>query len=266
MAQVKDIYNYIDSIAPFATQLDFDNAGLLVGRASGEVTRVLVALDITKAVIDEAAAMGAQLIVAHHPVIFHPIKSVTDGDTTGEKVLLLAEGGIAAICAHTNLDAAQGGINDLLAQRLGLEEIGQLHQDGVDEQGRAYGIGRVGVLNTNCPMETAAFAAVVKETLGAASVRYTDAGKPVCRVAVGGGSCGSMLADVIAAGCDTFVTADVKYDVFLEAKELGVNLLDAGHFATENVVVEPLAQGLKQAFPTLEVQISKAHSEVFMGI
>ena len=266
MARVKDIYEYINTVAPFATQLDFDNAGLLVGRWDAEVTRVLAALDVTKAVIAEAVDVGAQLIVAHHPVMFQPLKSVTDGDTTGEKVLLLAEHGIAAICAHTNLDAAQGGVNDLLARRLELCEIGPLHQDGVDGQGRPYGIGRIGVRKTRDRMDAADFARKVKEWLHAADVRCMDAGKPVCRVAVGGGSCGSMLADVLAAGCDTFVTADVKYDVFLEAKELGINLLDAGHFATENVVVEPLARGLQAAFPQLEVQVSRVHKEVFVGI
>ncbi|MBE6973529.1 MAG: Nif3-like dinuclear metal center hexameric protein [Ruminococcaceae bacterium] len=266
MAQVKDIYQYIDSIAPFATQLDFDNAGLLVGRADAAVATVLVALDITADVIREAVDMGAQLIVAHHPVIFHPLKSITDGDTTGEKALLLAEHRIAAICAHTNLDAAQDGVNDLLAQRLGLNEIEQLHQDGVDGQGRAYGIGRVGVLDANTPMDVASFAAKVKADLNAVNVRYMDTGKPVCKVAVGGGSCGSMLADTLAAGCDTFVTADVKYDVFLEAKALGINLLDAGHFATENVVVVPLADRVRKAFPQLNVVVSKVHREVFASI
>lgn len=266
MAQVKDIYQYIDSIAPFATQLDFDNAGLLVGRADAAVAAVLVTLDITADVIREAVDMGAQLIVAHHPVIFHPLKSITDGDTTGEKVLLLAEHRIAAICAHTNLDAAQDGVNDLLAQRLGLTEIEQLHQDGVDGQGRAYGIGRVGVLDANTPMDAASFAAKVKTDLNAANVRYMDAGKPVCKVAVGGGSCGSMLGDSVAAGCDTFVTADVKYDVFLEAKALGINLLDAGHFATENVVVEQLANRVRKAFPELSVTVSRAHTEIFASI
>lgn len=266
MAQVKDFYGHINSIAPFDTQMDFDNAGLLVGRADAAVDKVLVALDITQEVIREAVELGAQLIVAHHPVIFHPLKSVTDGDTTGEKVLLLAENHIAAICAHTNLDAAQGGVNDLLARQLGLAHLEQLHQDGVDAQGRAYGIGRVGLLDTTVPPDVAAFAQKVKQALNASGVRYADAGKPVCRVAVGGGSCGSMLGDTVAAGCDTFVTADVKYDVFLEAKELGINLLDAGHFATENVVVEPLAHKLRAAFPEVDVLVSGVHKEVFESI
>ena len=266
MAQVKDIYDHINAMAPFAIQLDFDNAGLLVGRKTAEVNTVLVALDITEDVITEAVDLGAQLIVAHHPVIFSPLKAVTDGSPTGERVLSLAERGIAAICAHTNLDAAQGGVNDLLAQALGLTEPEPLHQDGTDGQGRPYGIGRVGVLNPPEPLNAPAFARFVKETLNAACVRCLDAGVPVRRVAVGGGSCGSMLRDAVAAGCDTFVTSDVKYDVFLDAKELGINLLDAGHFATENVVTEPLANSLKTAFPELTVQVSRVHREFFVSI
>ena len=136
MAQVKDIYQFIDKLAPFSIQENFDNAGFLVGRTTRDVSRVLVALDITVPVILEAEQVGAELIVAHHPVIFYPLKGVTDTDPAQERVLLLAEKGIAAICAHTNLDAAAEGVNDLLAQALELDQIGQRAQAGVDEQGR----------------------------------------------------------------------------------------------------------------------------------
>lgn len=265
MATVRDFYNAIDAWAPFVTQEGFDNAGFLVGRGSAEVKKVLVALDITKFVIEEAAAMGAQLIVAHHPVIFGSITSVTDGDVTGEKVLLLAERGIAAICAHTNLDAAQGGVNCCLAKTLELTGIGQLHQEGVDEQGRPYGIGRVGLAHAS-GLSVEEYARFVKEKLGAASVRFVDCGKPVTKVAVGGGSCGSMLSDAIAQGCDTFVTADVKHDQYLQANTLGVNLMDAGHYATENVITAPMADYLREKFPNVEVLISKCHKEPYSGV
>ena len=264
MATIKDIYQYIDSLAPFETQMDFDNAGLLVGRECANVETVLVSLDITTPVIREAVSMGAQLIVAHHPVIFNPIKRVSDADMTGEKVLMLAENRIGAICAHTNLDAAQGGVNELLAKKLGLDDLVHLHPDGEDREGRTYGIGRVGSLAT--PLDTKVFAEMVKRKLNAAGVRYMDVGKPVCRVAVGGGSCGSMLRDAVAAGCDTFVTADVKYDVFLAAKERGINLLDAGHFATEDIVTQPLVDLIQAAFPQISVTKSLVHKEVFASI
>lgn len=263
MATVRDIFVQMDQWAPFETQMDFDNAGFLVGRGEREVRKILVSLDITEQVADEAAEWGADLIVAHHPVIFHPVKRLTDETPTGRTLLALAERGIAAICAHTNLDAAQGGVNVCLAQALELTDLEQLHQDGVDRSGQPYGIGRVGNVSANSGMSAGEYAAFVKEKLHAAGVRFADGGKPVRRVAVGGGSCGSMLADAAAAGCDTFVTADVKYDQFLEAKALGITLMDAGHYATENVVCPKIVQYLSLKFPGIPVKISQTHQEAY---
>lgn len=185
MATVREIYQYLDGLAPFSLQMEFDNAGFLVGRGERAVSKILVSLDITEEVAEEAAELGAELIVSHHPVIFRPAKSVTDGDPDGRVLLALAEHRIAAICAHTNLDSVAGGVNDALAQKLGLVQIEQLHQDGVDGSGRPYGIGRVGS-TTGAPMYAPAFAAFVKEALGANGVRYVDARRPVRRVARGG--------------------------------------------------------------------------------
>lgn len=265
MATVKEIYRYLDQIAPFSIQMSFDNAGFLVGRGETNVERLLVTLDITESVVAEAALSKCQLIVSHHPVLFHPAKSITDETVTGRVLLALTEQKIAAICAHTNLDAAQGGVNCCLAQALGLDQIGQLHQDGVDASGQPYGIGRVGKASRP-GLSASEYAAYVKETLGAASVRYVDGGRPVERVAVGGGACGSMLEDVAAAGCDTFVTADVKYDQYLEARALGINLMDAGHYPTEHVVCGPLAARLGAQFPDLLVAVSSRHKEIYSGV
>ena len=143
-----------------------------------------------------------------------------------------------------------------------LQRLEQLHPDGVDGAGRPYGIGRVGVLE-GIPVYLPAFAQRVKEVLGAAGVRYVDARRPVRRVAVGGGACGDMLSDAVKLGCDTFVTSDVKYNVFLDAKALGVNLIDAGHYATEQVVCPVLVKWLQGAFPDLEVVQSARHREVY---
>ncbi len=142
---------------------------------------------------------------------------------------------MAAICAHTNLDAAQGGVNDCLARVLELGDPEQLHQDGTLPDGAPYGIGRVGTAHR--PGQTAGqYAAYVKSRLGGRLGAVHRRRKARVRVAVGGGSCGSMLEDARKAGCDTFVTADVKYDTFLLARSLGINLMDAGHFATETVI------------------------------
>ena len=262
MATVREIYQYLDGLAPFSLQMDFDNAGFLVGRGDRTVDKILVSLDITEEVVSEAVELGCQLIVSHHPVIFFPAKSVTDTTPDGRILLSLVEYNIAAICAHTNLDAVSGGVNDALAQRLGLTNIEQLKQDGVDSSGRPYGIGRVG--NTaGVPMYAPAFAAFVKETLGANGVRFVDARRPVRRVAVGGGACSDMMKDAIALGCDTFVTADVKYNGFLDAKALGLTLIDAGHYPTEQVVVPVLAKWLADGLPKVEVYTTQRHKEVF---
>ena len=262
MATVREIYQYLDGLAPFSLQMDFDNAGFLVGRGDRQVDKILVSLDITEEVVAEAAQLGCQLIVSHHPVIFFPAKSVTDATPDGRILLSLVEHNIAAICAHTNLDAVSGGVNDALARKLGLTNIEQLKQDGVDASGRPYGIGRVG--NTaGVPMYAPAFAAFVKEALGANGVRFVDARRPVRRVAVGGGACADMLKDALALGCDTFVTADVKYNGFLDAKALGVNLIDAGHYPTEQVVVPVLAKWLADGFAKMEVLTTQTHKEVF---
>lgn len=263
MATVREIYQYLDGLAPFSLQMEFDNAGFLVGRGERAVSKILVSLDVTEEVAEEAAELGAELIVSHHPVIFRPAKSVTDGDPDGRVLLALAEHRIAAICAHTNLDAVAGGVNDALAQKLGLVQIEQLHQDGVDGSGRPYGIGRVGS-TTGGPMYAPAFAAFVKEALGANGVRYVDARRPVRRVAVGGGACADLLRDALALGCDTFVTADVKYNGFLDAKALGVNLIDAGHYPTEQVVCPVLAKWLAAGFPQVEILSTRRHKEAFL--
>lgn len=260
MTTVGGVFTFLQEKAPFSLQESFDNAGFLVGREDASVSKVLVALDITEQVVQEAAEQGAQLIVAHHPVIFGGVTSVTDRTVTGRILLSLMENGIAAICAHTNLDAVEGGVNDALALRLGLTDIGQLRQAGVDGQGRPYGIGRVGLVPEQ-PLYD--FAMAVKRLLGANGIRLVDGGKPVRMVSVGGGACADLMSDALAQGCDTFVTSDVKYHQFLEARALELNLVDAGHFPTEDVVCPVLQDWLSKRFPQVAVSISQRHAEVF---
>jgi len=264
MAAIRDVYDVLDAFAPFSTQMDFDNAGFLVGRGEREVAKILLSLDITLPVVEEAKRLGAGLVVSHHPVLFHPAKTVCSGDPTGEILLALIENGIGAICAHTNLDVAVGGVNDALAQALGLQNIQILLPDGTDAQGRPYGLGRVGELQH--PVSLPAFAEQVKAALNAGGVRCVDGGRPVSKVAVGGGACGGCLQDAWRQGCDVLVTSDVKYDVFLEAKARGISLIDAGHYPTENVVLPKLKEVLEAAFPELEILTSAVHKEVFFTL
>jgi len=255
--KVKEVLKVLSDFAPINLKMDFDNPGFLVGHSEAEVNKVLVSLDITDMVIKEAKELGAQLIVSHHPIFFN-LKNVTDGDEYGRKVLALAQAGIAAICMHTNLDKAPGGVNDILAETAGLTEIEVF---GPQEPGydKPCGLGRIGHLPQERPLGE--YLAFLKKALNANGLRYVDSGKPVYRVAVLGGSGADMLYAAAAAGCDTFITADVKYNPFLSASELNINLIDAGHFSTENVVVPLLASLIKDAFPASDVIISQ-HKQI----
>ena len=248
MTTVCDVLRALERLAPPERKMDFDNVGLLVGREDRPVEKVLTALDVTDEVISEAEETSAALIVTHHPVIFHPVKQITGGDPVGRHLLRLIENGMSVISMHTNLDAADGGVNDALARRLGLLDAQPYEPEHIC---------RVG--HVRKPVDLTAFLGTVKTALGCEGLRYVQGTSPVFQVAVGGGSCGSMLEDAVLAGCDTFVTADVKHDVFLRASELGINLIDAGHFHTENVVIPVLKNVLDQAFPGLNVRIS-AHT------
>ncbi len=258
MTTVNDILNYIETLAPRGMKMDWDNVGLLCGSRKTEVTKVLVALDPFEGVCAEAAAMGAELIVTHHPLIFRPLPKITDETSIGRAIQILCRSGISAINAHTNLDQAPDGVNFVLARKLGLEHIQVIHPQGMDEEGREWGLLRQGEV-TQQPLED--FLHTVNDKLGCAGLRYVNPNPTVHHVAVGGGACAGDMLAALDAGCDTFVTSDVKYNQFWDAQDLGLNLIDAGHFPTENPVVEVLAAKLQAAFPEIQVKISETHHD-----
>ena len=257
MSTVADILQYVETLAPRSMKMDWDNVGLNCGHLDRPVTKILVALDPFAHVCQEAKDFGADLLVTHHVLIFRP-GFVTDATAQGRNTLFLIENGIAHINAHTNLDQAPGGVNDVLAAALELEDVRVLNPVGVDEQGRAWGLLRSGSVPEQTLPE---FLAFVKEKLGCSGLRCADGGKPVRKVAVGGGACCGEMREAIEAGCDTFVTADAKYNDFWDAKDLGLNLIDAGHFYTENPVVACLAAKIAAAFPDITVKISVSHHD-----
>jgi len=258
MATVNDILTFLETLAPRHMKMDWDNVGLLCGSRSRNVTKILVALDPFEGVCKEAKEWGAELIVTHHPLIFKALNAITDETSIGRSIQLLCENLISAINAHTNLDCAPGGVNDRLAASLGLENIEVIDPMGVDEEGREWGLLRKGSVSKQ-PLSD--FLLTVKEALHCDGLRYVDAGKPVHNVAVGGGACASEIMDAVKAGCDTFVTSDVKYNQFWDAYDLGLNLIDAGHFHTENPVTACLAEKIADAFPDIEVKISATHAD-----
>lgn len=250
MAKVSEILDFLLTFAPKERKEDWDNVGLLCGRREKEVRKVLVALDVTMAVAKEASAMGAELIVSHHPLLFS-VNSLSDETPQGQLLLTLAGADIAVISMHTNLDSTPGGVNDVLARCLGLADIRTF-------DGAAYGIGRIGEVKEQA---LSVFVRTVKRQLHAGGIRYADGGRKVHFVAVGGGACMDFLPQAMAAGCDTFVTGDVKYHQFQKAAAMGVNIIDAGHFPTEDPVCAVLCGLLSSQFPALTVKKSEIHGD-----
>lgn len=250
MTTVNDIFENLNELAPVSLKMDFDNVGLLVGNGKNTVKKCLIALDITNEVIDEAISVGAELIVSHHPIIFEAQKTILEDDIVGGKLVKLIRNGISAVCMHTNLDIAQGGVNDALMAALGCKAEEALDYDGC---------GRTGEYSESIEFE--AFLKMCKEALNTKGLRYYYAGAPVKKLAVMGGSGGGCVALAKEKGCDTYVTADVKYNQFLDAKELGMNLIDADHFCTENVIVPVLHERLARAFSDVEFKISEVHHQ-----
>jgi dinuclear metal center YbgI/SA1388 family protein len=257
MTTVSDILLFIESIAPPYMKEHWDNVGLNCGRMDREVTKLLVALDPFEAVCKEAGEFGAELLVTHHALIWKP-GFITDGNSWGRNTLFLIENRIAHINAHTNLDCAPGGVNDKLAQKLGLSNIQVINPMGTDNEGREWGLLRMGEVAAQPLSE---FLETVKSNLNCEGLRYVEGGKLVSKVAVGGGACAGELMAAVRAGCDTFVTSDVKYNQFWDAHDMGLNLIDAGHFPTENPIVAVLAEKLAEQFPDIEVMISEKHTD-----
>lgn len=247
--KVWQIENALARLAPVETALSYDNVGLLVGDAQKEVTRALLALDITPETVEEAADFGAQMMISHHPVIFQPYRRITPQGYDTAAAMALIRRDMAAVCMHTNLDLARGGVNDALARVLGLAEISTVDGD-------ADALLRVGTLPDAMPMRD--FARLVKRALGCPGLWYFDAGRPVRRVAVCGGAGGGdeEAALALASGADVYVSAEFRHHITLQAQYKGLSLVDAGHFYTERPVLEALALYLADLFPQLELKIS----------
>lgn len=356
MATARQIYDAIDQIAPYRYAEQSDNTGLMI-EAEREITKVLLALDVSHAVIDEALRTGAQLILTHHPLIFNPIKRLTHRDLAYR----LISAGISCLSAHTNLDSAPGGVNDVLAQRLGLKNVrvfGDVTHEHYDKiivfappfhaqlihavmaeagagqigeysdcaflsegtglfrpsgaaspfigsanelervpevkieaicprektaaviaamkavhpyeepafdifENRALrtesAMGRIGELDA--PIQPQAFAYFVGETLGSGSIRYTDGGRVIRRVAVCGGAGGSYFSRALSMGADAFVTADLRYYQAFDALNAELTLIDAGHFATETIVLAPLMAQLTPLFPDISFAVAQSNAD-----
>jgi len=270
MVRIKDIFQWIDSWAPFRYAESWDNCGLQVGDPESQVTRVLVALDPASCVLREAQELGSQCVVTHHPLLLRPINSVRTDSWPGSIIRQALLSGISIIAAHTNLDAAAQGTNVQLKDLLGLDVIGPLDAGAVpcgDE--RYMGIGLVGLLPREATLES--LAAKLNGVLGGTVVRITgDLRKQITRVAVCTGSGGSLMGKVLASGAEVFVTGDLKYHDARFAEESGLAVIDIGHFASEKLVLEPFGDFLRSRAKSegaeLEVFVSKSETDPFQVI
>jgi dinuclear metal center YbgI/SA1388 family protein len=366
MSTVEDIFDFLNEIAPLRLAEDYDNPGLLVGDKTSDVSKALLSLDITPITAVEAAECGAQLIISHHPVIFKPVKSVLSSGNTAA-VWKLVNLSLSAICMHTNLDTASGGVNDVLAEVLGLNDISPLglfgsehykkisvfvpeshaekvrlamaatgagrlgvydgcafetrgagyfrplegakpfigeigceeHVDEVrvevicaannvkktvaamlavhpyevpaydifDDEAVSddYGIGRMGCLATQ--MQLKEFAHKVKSALSSACIKVVDSGKPAFKVAFCSGSLDEeFINEATKSGADTLLTGEMKHSLYYVAMEAGLNVVEAGHFATETVVLPRLREKLSAAFPQTVFEIAKSNREPYYAI
>lgn len=253
MVNVKTISDYINSFAPYSTQCSWDNSGLLVGDGEREVNKAGICLDLTDETLNEAKKQGVDLVITHHPLIFTPQKSFLKGDNAYE----LAVSGISLISAHTPFDCAVGGVNDVLCEILEIKDVSDVDSDEVQVP-----MARIGNIE---PRSSLDFAAFVSKKLGTVC-RVVDCENTVSRVAVCGGAGMDFYRDAIKMGADAYVTGEIKHHEMLMAKQMGVTVIEAGHFETENPAMSALKIKLEKEFTDTEFVLLKQSAPVkFIG-
>lgn len=245
MNTIKEILDFTETFAPLNSAMDFDNCGVLVGNKNTPVNKALLCLDITKEVVLEAINKNAQLIISHHPVIFSGLKAIDTDDIP----YMLINNNLSALCLHTNLDLSEiFGVNTCLADALNLSDV-KCFMDKDKEICLAVG-------KTEQDYSESEFAKFVKTVLNCKGVRYTEIGTKIKTVAVSSGSGGGELYTAKSLGADVLVTGEIKHNQILDANRLGISIVDAGHFKSENIVIAPLAKKLQEKFPDTEFEIS----------
>ena len=247
--KVKDIINIIEEFAPLSIQESWDNSGLCIGSPEDDVSSVLLGLDCTPELVDEAIACGADMIVTHHPLIFSGLKKISPENQIGEVVMKAIRAGIAVYAAHTNADKVIAGVSGAMAARLGLENV-----EILDEDGDGTGLGVVGDFKE--PMTVDEAVIYIKEKF---DLKVVKASKPIegliSRVAMCGGSGGSLIGKAVASGAQLYISGDISYHNFFTQK--GFMLMDIGHYESEKEIVEILFSLIKKNFPTFAVRITQ---------
>ncbi len=252
--KIQEFTAALERIAPRELAAEFDNPGLLVEPDHDEIHRVLVALDCTKAVAEEAVAWGADLVLTHHPLFFHPVKHMAYSDPATTAACILLRYGIGLFAAHTNLDAAHGGVNDTLCELLGVRDTIPFDE----------GIGRVGTIKE--PESLEQFSRRVETLLGSKPSVSGDLARQIRRVAVLGGSGGSSIAPAVQESADVLLTGEVKHSDAIDAATMGIALVVGGHYETECVILPPLINRLQNECFGVQYQLSRVDGSPFVRL
>ena len=245
---VKDIYERLNEQIPDTLREEWDNDGLMCAPdVTREVSKVLLTLDVTEELVDYAIEQGFDLIVSHHPLIFKPISAINEHNHIARKLIKLIENEISVFSFHTRADKVKGGVNDRLCELLGIE--------GTEPFGEGE-LGRVGFVEQ---MTLEDFLYKVKTTLGADVVKYSDGYNSVRRVALVGGDGKDFVADAIRVGADTYLSGRISYNVMEEAAEMGINLIEAGHYFTEQPLMEFFKEILLDLDSTLYIEVANSN-------
>ncbi len=246
---VKELYQRFEEVIPSSLRESWDNDGIMCcADGASEIYRVLVALDVTEEIVDYAIERGFDLIVSHHPLIFRPISSLDEENHISRKLIKLVCSGISVFSFHTRADKLLGGVNDRLADILGMQDAEPFGEGD---------LGRIGTIEE--PMELQDFAYRVKQLCGSDVVRYADGYNDVHKVAIVGGDGKSYVKSAIEAGADTYISGRIGYNVMEEAAEMGINLIEAGHYYTEQHITEFFRELLTEFDPNLYVEISDSN-------
>ena len=247
---LKELYEYLEKKMPPSLMEEWDNDGMMCcPNPTTEVKRVLVTLDVTEEIVDYAIDRGFDLIVSHHPLIFRPISAITDSNHVSRKVIKLLEAGVSVFSFHSRADKVVGGVNDLLCELLDLLDAVPFGEGD---------LGRIGWLDEECSLED--FVYRTKQALGSDMVRFSDGFNPVSHVAVVGGDGKDFVKDAIKAGADTYLSGRISYNMMVEAAELGINLVEAGHYFTEQPITDFFQELIIDFDPEMYVEIAVSNN------
>lgn len=258
MIKVNNIINEMELLAPTYLKEDFDNVGLMVGDKNKEVKKVLLALDCTLKVIEEAKKENVELIITHHPLIFKRPSSITTDTLQGKKIIELIKNDISLYSSHTNLDSVENGLNDTIVSILGFDNFKILEKNKRDDKA---GLGRIVSLNESIQLED--LISKIKKSLNINNLRVVKGKDKVDKIAIINGSGQDFIGKAVALGADCIITGDTTYHFASDYKEMEISILDVGHFASEQITFFNVMENLKEKFKDVEFITSTVEEDPF---